>query len=272
MFFGIVIPCYNEALRLKLQTFCDFMDNDTRGFRICFVNDGSTDNTLDILSLIKRQYRERVEVIDLKQNKGKASAVRKGMQYFLCDDSIQYVGFMDADLSTNFKEFNILAEKISMKDPGTQMVFGSRPLRKGYHYERHWFRVLASVVSRSAIRRVVGLPIRDTQCGAKVFTSEMAGYCFKTSFQTRWLFDVELFLRLKKLMGSPEVLGQIKEVALREWKDVRGSKITLVDAFEMPLQLLKIWSHYIVFPGIRNGVRKLVSMFRGPARFKDPGA
>lgn len=270
MTYGIVIPCYNEALRLKLPAFCNFLDNDEhRTFRICFVNDGSTDNTYDILKLIKRQFPGRVEVLNLTRNMGKGEAVRKGVLYYMGDDTPDLIGFMDADLSTNFNDYQNLISRLSQQGASYKMVFGSRPLRKKYQFERSWFRILASITTRSIIRRVVGMPIRDTQCGAKLFTIEMALACFEVKFETRWLFDIELFLRLKKLVGSDQALKEISEVVLTDWKDVKGSKITFIDAIQMPSQLTKIWLHYTMLPAIRAAVAKTALFFRRMAQFKN---
>lgn len=232
---------------MRISAYCAFLDNpDHVVYRICFVNDGSTDNTPEILELIGRQYATRVTVIHLPANRGKASAVRAGMLHFLHDGEISAIGFMDADLSTNFREYSALGSRLN--GSGRHFVFGSRPIHRHNNYQRRWIRTLASILARAVIRRVVGLPVRDTQCGAKVLSREMAQRCFASPFRTKWLFDVELFLRFKYVFGREGVLSVIEEVNLLEWHDVRGSKITFMDAVEMPQQLFRIWLVYRFAP------------------------
>ena len=54
----VIIPCYNEAQRLELEVFREFVGREER-FDFCFVNDGSQDNTSEVL-------RRAVELEDRK--------------------------------------------------------------------------------------------------------------------------------------------------------------------------------------------------------------
>ena len=75
----IVIPCYNEASRLKKEVFLSFFEtNDEVDF--LFVNDGSSDDTLARLQEFSAES-PRVHYLDLQSNGGKAEAVRQGMIY-----------------------------------------------------------------------------------------------------------------------------------------------------------------------------------------------
>ena len=49
------------------------------------------------------------------------------------------------------------------------------------------------------------MPFKDTKCGAKVMDSEIASKMFNKKFITKWLFDVELFMRMKRYFGKTEV-------------------------------------------------------------------
>ena len=74
----VVIPCYNEAVRLPVDAFEAFV---TRGHPVRFlmVNDGSTDDTQSVLESLHRRNPQRFDVLRLPQNGGKAEAVRRGM-------------------------------------------------------------------------------------------------------------------------------------------------------------------------------------------------
>ena len=79
---GIVIPCYNEFKRITQSIFENFL-NQKQEISFCFVNDGSTDNTITILMKLRKINPKRIHVIDLKNNEGKANAVKEGMIFFL---------------------------------------------------------------------------------------------------------------------------------------------------------------------------------------------
>ena len=85
----------------------------------------------------------------------------------------------------------------------------------------------------------IKIPFYDTQCGAKVFSSDVVPTIISTPFVSRWLFDVEIILRLKQLLGK-EVTSLLYEYPISEWNDVKGSKITWKDAFKIPVELLRI--------------------------------
>jgi CheY-like chemotaxis protein len=104
---GVVIPCYNEESRLKEAEFANFVNNN-HGYLLCFVNDGSTDGTLEVLNKFKLAHPDTIEVYDCAQNGGKAEAVRQGILHLIKDPTLDYIGFLDADLSTNFDDFEDL--------------------------------------------------------------------------------------------------------------------------------------------------------------------
>ena len=74
---AIVIPCYNEAKRLKVSQFKAYSDAD-RSHRFVFVNDGSHDATLKVIQDLHQDLPQRCAYIDLPRNVGKAEAVRRG--------------------------------------------------------------------------------------------------------------------------------------------------------------------------------------------------
>lgn len=244
---GIIIPCYNEASRLQLDKYQDFL-NRTEDYTLCFVNDGSTDCTLTLLQAFQRGQDDRVVIYDLEANQGKAEAVRSGMLHMSLEKEIETVGFIDADLSTDFNDYTMLVEQLnaSTKD----IVFGSRKMNPST-VERGVFRKFASYLIGALIRFILKLPIRDTQCGAKVMPKHIARWTFDQPFITKWLFDVEMFIRLRIRRGS-SVMDSIQEVPLTRWVHEEGSKLTLKDSLEIPAQLVKIWKSYDLKPRLEQ--------------------
>lgn len=235
---GIVIPCYNESQRLKLDDFRDFIDahND---YQLCFVNDGSKDNTLDILLDFQIGKEDRIHVLNLSVNQGKAEAVRQGINSLLESPEIENVGFIDADLSTGFEDVKRLVAKLDCSDDCQSMVFGSRKLDSTDDIDRSMFRDFASNIVGFSIKQILRLPITDTQCGAKVFKKSLARKLFNDTFLSRWLFDVEIFIRMKNMYGK-RTMTHAKELPLTAWRDVEGSKLTIVDSLKIPVALSRI--------------------------------
>ncbi len=243
----IVIPCYNEADRLEFSRYSAFL-NANHNFSICFVNDGSSDATLDQLLEFRQLHDNQVFVVNLLNNQGKAEAVRSGFQYMM-DTDVDTVGYLDADLATDFDDYLRLVDNLQRKN--LSMVFGSRKLNDNNQIDRKLGRELASSIVGMITQKIIGLSIKDTQCGAKVFSRMVAKNLFNASFYSRWLFDVELFIRIKNLFGK-ETAQHIEEIQLNRWEDVDGSKITFSDSIKFPIQLVEIGIKYRVKPQLKN--------------------
>jgi dolichyl-phosphate beta-glucosyltransferase len=238
---GIIIPCYNEEKRLNQEAFVSFIQ-ENEDYHLCFVNDGSKDNTLEVLHNMKNLAPNAISVIDVKKNSGKATAVRAGARFLYSEPHISNIGFMDADLSTDFRDFKDLVK--TLKRDNQIMVFGSRNSGGSSKIERDFMRNILSKFIKQFILLVLGMNIRDTQCGAKVFTKDIVPVVYYEEFLSRWLFDVEIFLRLKKYLGEKNVMKRITEQPLMRWVHVNDSKLRTKDALIIPAKLTQIWVNY----------------------------
>ncbi|WP_341227104.1 response regulator [uncultured Arcticibacterium sp.] len=238
---GVVIPCYNEEERLKTGEFASFLESN-KGYLLSFVNDGSTDGTLDVLNKFQKQYPDSIKVFNCPQNGGKAEAVRLGMIDLLQDRSLDYLGFLDADLSTNFADFEDLVKTLSGSE--YKLVAGSRIQRIGASIFRQSSRGIISKTVNWVIRKILGMEFQDTQCGAKVMRREVVENLFNEKFLTRWIFDVEIFLRMKNFYGADKVQTMICEQPLKRWVHEDGSKLSMKDSITILGQLLQIAVKY----------------------------
>ncbi len=235
----IVIPCYNEAARINLEAFRSFRSESKKSIDFLFVNDGSKDQTLRILTEFCSKEKH-FRVLDLGENCGKAEAIRRAMSGAVIEQ-YRYMGFFDADLATPLIEIENLLKHAEISDK--DFVLGSRVQLLGYSEinrkpTRHYIgRVFATLVSN-----MLKIPIYDTQCGAKLFRSSLVPDLFRQPFVSKWLFDVELLFRFKHLDEHFE--QKIIEVPLKKWLDVPGSKISFFYFLKAPFDLLKIYSHY----------------------------
>jgi dolichyl-phosphate beta-glucosyltransferase len=238
----IVVPCYNEAERLDAGAFRRHAA-EGHPHRFLFVNDGSTDATLDVLRSLFREDPARFAVEDLPRNSGKAEAVRRGVLRAL-DEGADLVGFWDADLATPLEvipEFRRLFEA----DPDVQIVLGSRVRLLGRNIQRRAARHYLGRGFATVASLVLGLPVYDTQCGAKLLrASDEVRRLFAEPFRSRWIFDVELLARLirhRKAAGALPLEQGICELPLPEWREVGGSKLKPRDFVRALFDLASIY-------------------------------
>jgi DNA-binding response OmpR family regulator len=238
---GVVIPCYNEEERLSSDEFKKFVHSNL-GYHLCFVNDGSKDNTLGVLEALCKGNEDRISVYNCEKNGGKAEAVRLGMLHLAKDSQFNYIGFLDADLSTNFDDFNDLVNTIS--NSKYKIVSGSRINRMGADIAKQSARKLISQGINFIIRKTLGMDFKDTQCGAKIMHKEIVEKTFQKKFLTKWLFDVEIFMRMKKTYGKEEAIRLICEKPLDRWVHMDGSKLSFKDSFKIVGQIGQIALYY----------------------------
>ena len=238
----IVIPCYNEAGRLNFNLIDTYL-NDQKDVVLVFVNDGSRDDTFDMLQAFKEKNPVRIFTVDLQTNAGKAQAVRHGILFALNEIKPDYIGYLDADLSTPLIEMDKMFAYLD-GNKNSKVIFGSRVKRMGSTIKRSWIRHYTGRVFATLISAMLDLPIYDSQCGAKVMTAERASTLFQDEFLTTWLFDIEFLFRYKNLFGVKRTLTEIYEYPLFEWIENKGSKIRFYDLFAVPVDLIRIYLHY----------------------------
>jgi len=241
----VVIPCYNESARLDREAFVRFVACHDIDF--LFVDDGSTDSTRQTLYALRESRPDRIQVLGLDQNLGKAEAVRHGL-LAASEFGPTYVGFWDADLATPLDDIVAFTSLLDAR-PEIEMVFGSRVNLLGRNVHRRLARHYAGRVFATAAATVLGVGIYDTQCGAKLFRVS-PGFVdrLKEPFVGGWIFDVEMIareVRARHSSGLPPVSKVIFEYPLMEWRDVAGSKIKLGDWVKVAVNLGRIYLKYL---------------------------
>ena len=238
---AIIVPCYNEARRFNTQTYQSIMSGFPQ-YLFCFVDDGSTDDTLKVLREFESQHNNRVRVLTHTVNQGKAEAIRTGVNFLLTQQTAHFVGFMDADLSTPFTEIDCM-DNILRGSDHLEIVCGSRIKRMGSRIIRKGTRHYTGRIIATMISMILKMPFYDTQCGAKIMRLKVASLCFKEPFNTSWLFDVEVFKRMQ-IHFKEQTDQVIYEHPLREWVHMEESKVKLTYVFMLPIHLILIHLKY----------------------------
>lgn len=210
---SLVIPAYNEALRLPayLKDIQAYFEGRDESYEIIVVDDGSRDTTAERVREVAAG-RVEVTVHALGRNRGKGHAVRAGMA--------RAVGALrlmaDADGATPIAEVARLEAAIAA---GADLAVGSRALRDpAVTRQVRTHRKLSGSVFNFLVRRLGVASVVDTQCGFKLFRGPVAAALFPLVTTDGFGFDVEL------LMLAERAGYRIKEVPIN-WADQPGSKV-----------------------------------------------
>ncbi len=238
---AIVIPCYNEFNRLPKKDYVKFL-NKTKHCKIVFSDDGSVDNTIQLLEEIKSVAPERVFINRVEKNGGKAGAVRSGVLYCYQNNlEFDKIAFLDSDLATSLQECVKISDRIKKQ---IVFAFGSRIQKIDNRIDRKLYRHIIGRVIATMISIILGLNVYDTQCGCKIFTKDLGQAIFKEAFISKWLFDVELFFRIKYLYEGTEMKTIAREVPLKSWIDKDESKVKFSYSLKLWFDLYKINKKY----------------------------
>ena len=222
---SIVIPCYNEENRIvnTLRKIVNFCDKKIERYEIIIVDDGSTDDTVKVIEDYIPDY---FNIIQLRQNMGKGYAVRTGV----FNTKYKWILFTDADNSTPIE----MIGKLYGYTNKHKLIIGSRNLKNSKRViKQPFYRSFGGNIFPVLVRMMLGIKIRDTQCGFKLMESDIAKKLFKAQKEYRFAFDVEL---IKNCLDKKI---PIKEVAIN-WYNDASSKVKIKDMFDMFITLLRL--------------------------------
>lgn len=220
---SIVIPFYNEGERidktlkiLKKGFYCRGVKLE----KVIFVNDGSEDKTLKLVSCSKTQLEKilkaKVKIISYFPNKGRGYAIRASTMITDTD----YVLYTDADFSIPLENLNSF---IPYFRKNYDLCFGSKKMPGAIaRIPRSQLRTIVGYGHSLVASMVFGIFAWDYQGGFKIFSNKFIREVFPRLSINRWGFDMEVIFLAKKMGYStvelPVVWGHIE----------RGSKVKLL--------------------------------------------
>lgn len=233
-----VVPAYNESKRITpmLDETVAYLErraseNPEFTWEIIVVNDGSKDNTAEIVTNYAFKHPQ-IRLLNQPKNMGKGAAVQAGCLH----SRGELILMVDADGATKIDEFGELEKKIKSLTTINKeaIVVGSRAHLEG-----------AEKANRTPLRKFLGLGfhmlitiagvhgIKDTQCGFKLFTREAARWLFPNQHVQRWCFDPELLV----IAQSRQM--EVAEVPV-EWNEIGDSKMKISGMIKMAIDLVQI--------------------------------
>lgn len=186
---SLIIPVYNACDYLEERTWRGIKEikRALDNFEIIFVNDGSTDRTLQILEKIKTDD-QRIKVLSYNKNRGKGYAVKMGILKAVGE----FIFFTDADLPFGISP--ILEGCRMLKNENFDMILAQRSKNFYSNLKRRF----ASRFFSFFVGLFFGLGTLDTQCGLKGFKREIAKDLFNKITRNDFTFDVEIIYLARK--------------------------------------------------------------------------
>jgi glycosyltransferase involved in cell wall biosynthesis len=159
---SVVIPVYNERENLipLHESLTESLGG--RSYELVFVDDGSTDGSLEELDRLADSDPEHVRVVQLRRNFGQTAAIAAGIDYSIGE----LVVLIDADLQNDPTDIPMLLEKL---DEGYDVVSGWRRNRK----DKFLTRRVPSMVANWLISRVTGVALHDYGCTLKAYRRDV---------------------------------------------------------------------------------------------------
>ncbi len=219
----VIIPTYNEKenIAAMVHRVMEVLPET----HMLIVEDNSPDGTADIIRELMTVYPGRLFMEERAGKQGLGTAYVHGFHWAL-EHNYEYIFEMDADFSHNPKELPNLLQ--ACKDEGYDLAIGSRYINGVNVVNWPMNRVLMSYYASAYVRRVTGMPIRDTTAGFKCYTRKVlakvlerpikfVGYAFQIEMKFRaWRYgfnikEVPIIFRDRTMGQSKMSSGIFKE-------------------------------------------------------------
>ena len=218
---SIIIPVYNESesISLLIDEIQKVMFLNKFSYELIIINDGSKDNTYEVLKDLSNKVKE-LTVINLRKNYGQTAALAAGFD----NATGQIVISLDGDLQNDPNDIPKLIEAIN---DGYDLICGWRFNRKDKLLDRR----IPSKIANKIIAMVTGIYLHDYGCSLKAFRKEV-------------IDDIKLYGELHRFIPvlADNEGARIKEVKVNHRSRKYGSSKYGIDrTFRVLMDLLTVW-------------------------------
>ncbi len=229
---SVFFPAYNDAPSLPgliAKTFAVLREH-VEDFEVIVVNDGSQDNTGEVLRQLQEEFGPRMRVITHEVNRGYGGALRTGF----AASTKEFVFYTDGDGQYDVGE---LPKLLGLMSPGVSFV-------NGYKLERNdpWHRIFVGKAYNQFARLLFNVHLRDIDCDFRLIRRELLEEIKLES--TSGTICVELVRKLE-LCGM-----QVKEVGVHHYPRLHGrSQFFRIKSLATTFyQLFRLWVWLLVLP------------------------
>ena len=217
----VVLPAYNEATRIQpvIESIAE------KGYNMVVVNDGSSDNTLDVILESKRKYPDKIHVYSLIINRGVGVATQTGFDAVLKYDS-KYVVSMDSDGQHSADDLDNVVRPLVTGE--AQAVIGVRPLK-----DMPFSRNFANAVTNLLTRIFYKVNVSDSQTGFRAITKDALK---KININARGYLISSEFIREVNDNNIPFAEVPIQTIYTPETQ-AKGTNVK--EAFKILIQMIK---------------------------------
>ena len=217
----VVLPAYNEATRIQpvLESIAE------KGYNMVIVNDGSSDNTLDVILQSKRKYPDKIHVFSLIINRGVGVATQTGFDAVLKYNP-KYIVSMDSDGQHSADDLdNVIMPLVTGE---AQAVIGVRPLK-----DMPLSRNFANAIMNLLTKIFYNVDVSDSQTGFRAITNEALR---KIDINARGYLISSEFIREVNDNNIPFAEVPIQTIYTPETQ-AKGTNVT--EAFKILIQMIK---------------------------------
>ncbi len=217
----VILPAYNEATRIKpvIEEIAE------KGYNMIIVNDGSSDNTLEVIKETKEKYPDKIHIYSHIINRGVGVAMQTGFDAVLKYNP-KYIVNMDSDGQHDANDLeNVLEPLITGR---AQAVIGVRPLK-----DMPLSRNIANAIMNLLTRIFYKVDVSDSQTGFRAITIDALK---KININARGYLISSEFIREVNDNKIPFEEVQIKTIYTPETQ-AKGTNVTV--AFKILIQMIK---------------------------------
>lgn len=216
---SVFFPCYNEEKNIA-NTFnkaLPIIKEIAHKWEVILINDGSKDNTAEILDKIVKKYPKNVKIVTHNPNRGYGAAFKSG----LYAAKYPWIAFTDADGQFDFNDIKTLIS--TQNNTKADMVIG-------YYLGRKvsFVRILGSKIWQILVFILFGLWVVDTDCGFKLINKRIPDIIPKLVAERGPFINSEFLIQTKRAGFK------IVEVGVhhyeRKFGEATGTKLNVVIA------------------------------------------
>jgi dolichol-phosphate mannosyltransferase len=194
----IIVPTYNELISAPLlvrRIFKHITNSD-----VLVVDDGSPDKTADAIRELQQEF-PTLHLLERKTKLGLGSAYRLGFAWGL-ERGYEELIEMDADLSHRVRDLKKMIDEKELQ-PNTDLVIGSRWIPGGKTENWSKSRELLSRAANLYVRAMVGLGVKDSTAGFRIYSASMLKRLNMESIKSEgYSFQIEMTRAVHKLGGK----------------------------------------------------------------------